>query len=96
LVVLTLEATREQVIAAMRGPEPVAVPVETVRMETPGKVEQVPVQKPEPVLEKAVEKVVEKPVEKIPEKPQVIRIVGLDEGPREIVVPAVRPEKQNP
>jgi hypothetical protein len=39
---------------------------------------------------------VEKPVEKIVEKPQVIRIVGLDDGPREIVLPpAPKPDKQN-
>jgi hypothetical protein len=57
------------------------------------------VEKPEVVVEKVrevAEKPVEKVVEKVPEKPQVIRIVGLDEGTREIVLPAVKAEKQNP
>jgi hypothetical protein len=86
-VMLALAATREQVIAALRGPEPVPQPVETIKVETPNHVEYVVVEKPE---------VVEKRVEKAPEKPQVIRIIGLDEGPREIVLPPVKPEKQNP
>jgi hypothetical protein len=46
-------------------------------------------------VEKPVENVVEKVIVKAPEKPQMIRIVGLDEGTREIVLPAARPEKQN-
>ena len=75
-VKLTLSATREQVIAALRGPEPAPKPVEKIKVETPSHVEYVEVEKP-----------VEKPVEKVPEKPQVIRILGLDEGPREIVMP---------
>jgi len=86
-VILALSATREQVIAALRGPEPVAAPVETIKVETNSHVEYVEVEKP--VVEKPVEKV----VVKAPEKPQVIRILGLDEGPREIVLP---PVKQNP
>ncbi|MGA3187948.1 MAG: hypothetical protein ABSF22_12635 [Bryobacteraceae bacterium] len=77
---LALEATREQVIVALRGPEPVPAPVETIKVETPSHVEYVPVEKPDPP----------KPV--VIEKPQVIRILGLDEGPREIVLPpAVKP-----
>jgi hypothetical protein len=101
---LTLTATREQVIAALRAPEPVAPPPETIKVETPTEVQRVIVEKPEPpkavivenvgkILEKPIEKPVEKPVEKIAEKPQIIRIVGLDDGPREIVLP---PEKKNP
>jgi hypothetical protein len=86
-VTLSLAATREQVTAALRGPElpqPVALPVETIKIETPSHVEYVPVEKPEPP----------KVVEKVPGKPQVIRILGLDEGPREIVLPPpVKPEK---
>lgn len=95
-VYLSLAASREQVIAALRGPDPAPVPVETIRIETPKGIEQVAIEKPEPqkpvavVVEKPVEKLVEKPVE----KPQVIRIFGLDSGPREIVLP--KPEKQNP
>jgi hypothetical protein len=101
-VLLSLTATREQVEAALRGPDPVAPPVETIRVETPGHVEQVTVEKPEAVEkidtipEKSIDKAVEKPVEKLVEKPQIIRIVGLEEGPREIILPAAKPEKQNP
>jgi len=101
---LTLTATREQMIAALRAPEPVASPPETIKVETPTEVRRVIVEKPEPpkpviaekiekIVEKPIEKPVEKPVEKIVEKPQIIRIVGLDDGPREIVLP---PEKKNP
>ena len=101
---LTLSATREQVIAALRAPEPVAPPPETIKVETPAAVQRVIVEKPErpkPIITEKVEKIVEKPiekpveksVEKIAEKPQIIRIVGLDDGPREIVLPA---EKKNP
>lgn len=108
---LALAATREEVTAALRGPDPVTPPPQTIKVESPGQVEQVIVDKPEPpkpvIVEKTdkpveipAEKPVEKPVEKIaekaPEKPQVIRIVGLDEGPREIVLPKAKPEKQNP
>jgi|SRR3984957_19556243 hypothetical protein len=101
---LTLEASREQVIAALRGPDAVGEPVQTIKVESPGQVVQVVVDKPEVprlvVVEKPVEKPVENVVEKVivkaPEKPQMIRIVGLDEGTREIVLPAARPEKQNP
>jgi len=99
---LALEATREQVIAALRQPEQVGEPVETIKVESPGQVVQVVVDRPEAprLVEKPVEKRVENVVEKIvvrePEKPQMIRIVGLDEGPREIVLPAARAEKQNP
>jgi hypothetical protein len=103
-ILLALEATREQVIAALRGPEPVPAPVETIKVETPAGVEHVVVDKPEAPKPEIVEKVekiaeipvskpVEKLVEKAPEKPQVIRIVGLDDGPKEIVLPA---EKKNP
>jgi hypothetical protein len=105
---LSLAASREQVVAALRGPDPAPTPVETIKMERPAGVEMVVVEKPEPpkivveklakVVEKQVEKPVEKPVEKIaektPEMPQVIRIIGLDDGPREIVLP--KTEKQNP
>jgi len=77
-IYLNLSASRDQVIAALRAPDPVPTPVETIRMETPKGTEQV---------------AIEKPVEKAPGKPQVIHIVGLDEGPREIVI---KPEKQNP
>jgi hypothetical protein len=101
-ITLALAATRTQVIAALRPPEPdpvvAAPPVETIKVETPGHVEQVAVEilpAPKPI-EKPVEKPVEKAVEKIPEKPQVIRIIGLDEGPREIALPPVKPEQQNP
>lgn len=82
-VILALEATREQVMAALRGPEPAPVPVETIKVETPSHVEYVVVEKPE----------TPKPA---PEKPQVIRILGLDDGPREIVLPATKPEKLKP
>ncbi len=109
-ILLALEATREQVIAALRGPDAApapAAPIDTIKVETPGQVEQVIVDKPEPPkpamaekLEKIAEipanKPVEKPVEKAPEKPQIIRIVGLDEGPKEITLPAEKPEKKNP
>jgi hypothetical protein len=83
-VLLTLTATPEQMTAALRGPEPVATPVETIKVETPVGVERVAVEKPDAKI-----------AETLPEKPQIIRIVGLDEGPREIVLPAVKPEKQN-
>lgn len=103
-VMLALSATREQVVAALRTADPVASPAQTIKVEAAGRVEQVPVS-PAPVVEKVVEKLVEKPVEKPvekiavkvaekPDKPQVIRIVGLDDGPREIVLP--KPEKQHP
>jgi hypothetical protein len=110
-ILLALAATREQVIAALRGSDPVAAPVETIKVETPIGVERVIVENPapkKPVIvenaqnsaEKAPEKSVEKPVEKIevkaPEKPEVIRIVGLDDGPREIALPATKPEKKQP
>ena len=90
-IYLNLSASRDQVVASLRGPDPVPTPVETIRMETPKGVEQVAIEKPEPPkpVAVAVEKRIEKPVE----KPQVIRIIGLDEGPREIVL---KPEKQNP
>jgi hypothetical protein len=104
---LALVATREQLLAALRGPEPVQAPPETIKVETPRQVEHVIVDKPEPpgpvmvekieiMAEKSVEKPVEKPVEKVAEIPQIIRIVGLDEGPREIVLPPEKPEKKNP
>lgn len=86
---LALTATREQVIAAMRAPDPVVPPPNTIKVETPREVQRVIVEKVAPIIEKSIEKPVEKPVE----KPQIIRIVGLDEGPREIVLP---PEKKNP
>jgi len=94
-IYLNLSASREQVMASLRAPDPSPVPVETIRIETPKGVEQVAIEKPEPPkpLAIAVEKPIEKPVEKVPEKPQVIHIIGLDEGPREIVI---KPEKQNP
>ena len=106
-ILLGLEATREQVLAALRAPEAAPAPIETIKVEAPGQVTQVIVDKPEPpkpiIIEKIeknveiqankpVEKPVEKAIEKVPEKPQVIRIVGLDDGPREIVLP----EKKNP
>jgi hypothetical protein len=94
-VMLGLAASREQVTAALRGPEQVLeAPVETIKVETPKRVEHVAVELPAApaVVEKSVENIVEKPVE----KPQVVRILGLDEGTREIVLPAARPEKQNP
>jgi hypothetical protein len=97
---LALAATREQVIAALLAPEPVARPPETITVETPTEVQRVIVEKPEPPkpviaekIEKIVDKPVEKPVEKVAEKPQIIRIIGLDDGPREIVLPR---EKKNP
>jgi hypothetical protein len=76
----------------------VAPPVERIKVETPSHAEYVEVDKPEPPapVEKVVENSVQKPVEKVPEKPQMIRITGLDEGPREILLPPVKPEKQNP
>ncbi len=83
---LTLLATREQVMAALRAPEPVAPPPETIKVETPAQAEQIAVGKPE----------APKPVAITPEKPQIIRILGLDDGPREIVLPPAKPEKQNP
>jgi hypothetical protein len=90
-VSLALSATREQIAAALRTAEPAPPPPEMIRVETPAHVEQVtveliPVEKPEPP----------KPAAKAPEKPLVIRIVGLDEGPREIVLPPAKVEKQNP
>jgi hypothetical protein len=93
---LTLEATREQVMAALRQPDPVGTPVETIKVESPGQVVQVVVDKPEAPKQLVVENAVEKVVEKAPEKPLMIRIVGLDDGPREIIFPAGKPEKQNP
>jgi hypothetical protein len=106
-VSLSLAASREQVVAALRGPDPVPTPVETIKVERAAGVELVVVENPEPpkvvvekldkLIEKPAEKRVERPVEKVaekaPEKPQVIRIIGLDDGPREIVL---KPEKQNP
>jgi hypothetical protein len=109
---LSLAASREQVLGALRGPDPAPTPVETVKVERHAGVEIVVVEKPEPpkvvveklerVIQKPVEKSVDKPVEKVaemvvekaPEKPQVVRIIGLDDGPREIVLP--KAEKQNP
>jgi hypothetical protein len=104
---LALVATRAQMIAALRGPEPVLAPPETIKVETPRQVEHVIVDKPEPpkpvivekietITEKSIEKPVEKPVENVAEQPQIIRIFGLDEGPREIVLPPEKPEKKNP
>lgn len=87
-VLLTLSANKDQVVAALRAPEPApapAAPVETIKVETPKQVERVALALP------AIP--VEKPVEQVPEKPQVIRIVGLDDGPREIVLPAVKRDK---
>ncbi len=96
-VMLGLSASREQVIAALRGPGPVPVPVETIKVETPKHIERVAVDLVQIPVEKPVAPAVEKIVENTPEKPQVIRILGLDDGPREIVLPpAAKPEKQNP
>jgi hypothetical protein len=95
-VMLALEATREEVIAALRAPEPVAKPPETIKVESPLHVQQVVVEKVEQIPEKPVEQSVEKPFEKVPVKPQVIRIVGLDDGPREIILPPTRPDKPRP
>ena len=73
--------------------------METIKVESPGQVVQVVIDRPEAPrlvekpVEKPVENVVETIVERVPEKPQMIRIVGLDEGPREIILPAA---KQNP
>ena len=100
-ILLGLVATQEQVVASLGRPEPVAAPVETIKVETPTGVEHVVVEMPkavtveksEKIADKAVEKPVEKLVEKAAEKPQMIRIIGLDDGPREIVLP---PEKKNP
>lgn len=108
-VMLALSASREQVLASLRAPASAPAPAPTVRVETPKHVEQVAVAPPEPpkpapappaqipvtkVAERVAERAPEKVPDKAPEKPQVIRIVGLDEGPREIVLP--KPEKQNP
>jgi hypothetical protein len=85
-IFLSLAASRDQIVAALRGPDPVPTPVETIRIETPRGIEQVVIEKPDPPKPVVV---AEKPVE----KPQVIRIFGLDDGPREIVI---KPDKQNP
>jgi hypothetical protein len=91
---LALVATREQVIAALRRPDKVAPPPETIKVETPVGVQQVTVEHLEAPTPEAPKPVV---VEvKTPEKPKVIRIVGLDDGPKEISFPAAKPEKQNP
>ncbi len=95
-VLLTLSANKEHVVAALRAPEPApapAAPVETIKVETPKQVERVAVALPAMPVEKPVEKPAEKAADKVPGKPEVIRIVGLDEGPREIVLPAVKPDK---
>jgi len=92
---LALTVSKEQVIASLRGqeqPGAAAPPSETIPVQTPVRVERVIVEKiepPKPVVAAA------KPVEKPAEKPQIIRIVGLDEGPKEIVLPPVKPERQN-
>jgi hypothetical protein len=92
-VMLGLSASREQVMAALRGPDPAPVPVETIKVETPKHMERIAVD----TLQNPVETPVAADVEKTPEKPQVIRILGLDDGPREIVLPpAAKPQKQNP
>ena len=69
-VLLSLDVTGEQLIAAMR-------PSESPK----------PVEAPQPVVE------AKKAEEPAPEGPQVIRIFGLDDGPREIVLPPAK--KQN-
>jgi len=99
-ILLALTATREQVMASLRQPEVVAPPPEPIKVETPFKVEHIavdlPVEKVPKAAEKPVDKAAVKPVEKVEkvvEKPQVIRIIGLDEGPREIVLPPVKPDK---
>jgi hypothetical protein len=101
-VVLSLSATKDQVTASMRAAEsaePAPKPVETIKVETPKHVEYVPVELPKAEAPKVLAaKPAEKPLEKSPEpvpvKPQTVRIVGLDEGPKEIVLPP--PVKQNP
>ena len=97
-IVLSLTATRDQVMASMRAAESEELapkPVETVKVETPTHVEYVPVElpKPEP-LKVLAAKPVEKSPEPVPAKPQVVRIMGLDDGPKEIVLPP--PVNQNP
>jgi hypothetical protein len=81
-ILISLNASREQVLASIQAPEPEAKPAETIKVETPKKVEYVPIVAAKPA---------EKPVENV-EKPQVIRIVGLDDGPKEIVLPAIKPD----
>ena len=99
-VVLSLSATRDQVTASMRAAEsaePAPKPAETIRVESPKQVEYVPVESLKTEPEKAakpVEKIVERSREPVPVKPQTVRIVGLDDGPKEIVLPP--PVKQNP
>ncbi len=101
-VVMSLDASEEQVVASIRGleraPEPAPAAVATVKLETPRAVAMVPVEQPAAAPAKAVEipkeNPVEKPVEK--EKPQVVRIIGLDDGPKEFVLPPVKPDRQNP
>ena len=46
-IFLSLAASREQIVAALRGPDPAPTPVETIRIETPKGVEQVVIEKPE-------------------------------------------------
>lgn len=84
---LALTATKEQVLAALKEPEPIPTPPETIKVETPIQVQQVAVDKP---IEAIIEKPLEKVVEKAPLKPQVIRILGLDDGPKEIVLPPAK------
>lgn len=87
-VLLALQVNREQLAASLRKGEPVASPAPLpLPVEPP----------PAPVLATfslAAPVVLEPPVPK-PAEPQIIRIFGLDEGPREIVLPPVgKVEKQ--
>jgi hypothetical protein len=94
-VALSMTATRDQVMASLRGSEPAPKPVETVRVETPKAVEKVVVEAP-PLPKREPPKVGAQKAPVLPappvEKPMIIRIIGLDEGPKEIILPPVKRE----
>ncbi len=85
-VLLSLEVDPAEFAAELRG-SPAAAPQ---AIQAPQPVAAVPTPPVPPVPPAAAIP----PIAPVPAGPQVIRIFGLDEGPREIILPPVKPETQ--
>jgi len=91
-VVLALDVSREQLAAGWRE-SPVVAATPPMVAEAPSRVAAAP-----PPIPASVRAATENPPPRIPdppkpEAPQIIRIIGLDEGPREIILPPVKKQQ---
>ena len=98
-VLLTLEVSREQLLAGMRGAEPAPAAADPVAQAVAPAVAPVaalaasPVPAPKVAARAVVPPQPAPAVDPLPSAgPRVIRILGLDDGPREILLPPLKPE----